>query len=408
MDIRGIEAFIAWKKTKENRKPSGLYQYKTELTRFQGYLNGLSKPRHIWDAGEHDIRNFLADVGKGGAQSRRTRFYAIRAYFKYLVERKARKDNPAADIPLAKAPRRNTERSDVPRDEVKRLLKSPDVYASGRDTRARDKAILHLLYSGLKKTECRSLLMSDVNLAKHRVEVSGRKIPLTLTPEATDALREYLSEIKVKEKFLFPGYKGHLGEKQIGTILAKYVDACNLRGLTAETLRRSFAVHAIERGVGFVELIDALGKIDRVWLQELVDIARPRMIAAATGLPPSRVYPTNSSYDFYVDAAAEISKAHTSVLIVDPYPSEDFFQRYVRKVAPGVKIRILTNGTPKSGFTALDPSVESVARLFAASHALEVRISTKTARPPYFYRWTRMGSGTIDKRRSQKKCDLRN
>ena len=81
MDVRGIDAFIAWKKTKENRKASGLYQYKTELTRFQGYLNGLSKPRDIWDAGEHDIRNFLADVGKGGAQSRRTRFYAIQGIF---------------------------------------------------------------------------------------------------------------------------------------------------------------------------------------------------------------------------------------------------------------------------------------------------------------------------------------
>jgi hypothetical protein len=41
----------------------------------------------------------------------------------------------------------------------------------------------------------------------------------------------------------------------------------------------------------------------------------------------------------------------------------------------GVTTRILTNGTKSSGFTALDPDVESLAKFFAKSHHLEVRIS---------------------------------
>ena len=101
------------------------------------------------------------------------------------------------------------------------------------------------------------------------------------------------------------------------------------------------------------------------------------MEAASVGLPASRVYPAKSGYDFYVDVAGEIGKAQATVFIVDAYLSREFFERYFHNMPTGVKTRLLTSGTKASKFTTLDPDVEKIARFFASTHALEVRLSTQ-------------------------------
>jgi integrase/recombinase XerD len=300
MDAREIDAFIAWIRTSKNRKPSTQERYKYELMRFERFLGNQKEPRKIWDATDTDIHRFLSEVGKDVAKTRETRWHAIMQYFKYLLEKDLIKENPAAAIAMAKAPRRSTSLSVLSRDEVTRLLSAPGGHVDKRDNPTRDKAILYALYSGLKMDECRTLLLRDVNLAKRQIGVDGRKLPLALTQEAADAIAAYLAvRPKKKEPALFLGREGFLSKRHIAAIVTKMARACHLdRRPSPETLRASFALHGIENRVGFVELIDALGKIDRPWLQQLVDIARPRMEAASVGLPASRVYPAKVATTF--------------------------------------------------------------------------------------------------------------
>lgn len=386
-----IDDFIAWKRNKDHIKPSTVVAYGAELERFQGFLELQDERRLIWLADRNDVSRFLSEFGMGNLpRSTITRSAPIKQYFSYLYEEGIRKDNPCAGLRLKKAPRRTATLFALARNDIKKLLASPEKHPREHNRAGylstRDKAILHVFYSGLKKAEALSLLARDVEIEKQRVRVSDRHV--ALTKAATDALRVYL-EVRPASanQALFPGRSRDsrktnipLSGHQIWKIVKDYVDLCGLdQRTTLETLRATYAVHAIEDRVGFVELIDTLGNFDDVWLRKLVDIARPQMEAALAAesveLSASRVYAAGSDYSFYRDVGNSIAKAQATVFIIDAYLSVEFFDLYVSKVPDGVTTRILSKGSRKSNGTALDPNVELLAKKLARSKSLELRIS---------------------------------
>jgi hypothetical protein len=80
------------------------------------------------------------------------------------------------------------------------------------------------------------------------------------------------------------------------------------------------------------------------------------------------VYEPGEEYDFYRDLSSLIQAAVQEVFIVDAYLDEQLFNLYVSKIPASAKVRILSN---KIGANA-----ETVARMYAKSRPLELRLST--------------------------------
>ena len=79
------------------------------------------------------------------------------------------------------------------------------------------------------------------------------------------------------------------------------------------------------------------------------------------------VYPPGDEYKFYRDLSTLVREAKNSIIIVDPYLSEDVFNLYVDKVPDTRGVLILSN--------TLSSNVMTVAEKYARSRPLELRSS---------------------------------
>jgi len=65
-----------------------------------------------------------------------------------------------------------------------------------------------------------------------------------------------------------------------------------------------------------------------------------------------KVYEKGQVYDVYKDIRDITTPAKSEVFLVDAYPDEDVLNLYLEKIAPGIKIRILTNEPAKTATRA--------------------------------------------------------
>ena len=268
-----------------------------ELEEFRDFLNRQEPTRAILDADKDDINLFLSHRGADNSPSqKRWTLAPIRGYFKYLQEEGIRPDNPTTGVRLPRLARRRDDRFILTRGEVKKLLDAPH----GR-LALRDKAIIRLFYAGLKRGEVNALSVRDVDLDRREVNIDGRHVPIT--QETAEAIGAYLKAHPIaKGRPLFLGRaKGPMGYRQLWQIVKTYADRCGLDEKTnVETLRATYAVHAMESGISYIELIDTLGTYNDDWLRDLTRIARDqvkiRQHNAELGSKPKRESPQDASF----------------------------------------------------------------------------------------------------------------
>jgi site-specific recombinase XerD len=220
-----IDDFIASKQTQGKFSAKTAAQYRSELERFRLFLNDRgATPRIICDATRIDIVHFLSLLLKTNLANRTQRKLAPpKAFFKFLRHVVYRRDDPTDSIPLPKAPRHGEALVVLTRDEVRKLLSAPDDTRGSHDKSLgpRDKAILHLYYSGLKKSEGLLLKAYDVEPDKRQVTVSGRAVPLKA--EAAEAVAEYLRlRPETKERALILNrFHKRMWERKVWAVVKK-------------------------------------------------------------------------------------------------------------------------------------------------------------------------------------------
>jgi hypothetical protein len=79
------------------------------------------------------------------------------------------------------------------------------------------------------------------------------------------------------------------------------------------------------------------------------------------------VYDPGDEYAFYRDLSSLVETATKDILIVDAYLDEQVFNLYVSKVPNGAAVRILS--------TKIGANVETVAKMYAKTRPLELRLS---------------------------------
>ena len=188
----------------------------------------------------------------------RRKYAALNEFYKFLVAEGYRPDNPAASVKLEEGPNRNKAEIVLTRGQVQRLLNSPHGIFE-----LRDKAILHLLYSGPKRAEIEKLRLGDVDLNNSRLVLGGRSV--FLSAAAASAVAAYIrNRPEVRSEALFVSKRsGEMKVRNVWARVKKYVEASGLdRAVDLETIRMSYAVHSIEDGAALPQLLESLGNVD--------------------------------------------------------------------------------------------------------------------------------------------------
>jgi len=193
---------------------------------------------------------------------------ALRSFLKYLAKRDIKSLSPEK-IELSKSVRKQV--SFLTSEEVERLF---EAVSSDETTALRDRAILELLFSGgLRVSELCNLDRDHINLKRREFMVRGKgqkDRPIFISPEASEALEQYLKTRSDKEKPLFISYSaknksdiGRLTPRSIQRLVNKYAKIAGItKHVSPHTLRHSFATDLLMNGADLRSVQAMLGHSD--------------------------------------------------------------------------------------------------------------------------------------------------
>ena len=205
---------------------------------------------------------------------------AIKTMYNYFYQKEMVESNPAARIPMPKAPEKEIIRLDI--DEVADLL---DQVESGEKltekqkafhekTKNRDLAMLSLLLgTGIRVSECVGLDIKDVdfgNMGVHVHRKGGKEAIVYFSDEVADALEIYFDERKTlaaqaghEEAFFLSLQKKRINVRSVENLVKKYAQTVTtLKKITPHKLRSTYGTN-LYRETGDIYLVaDVLGHND--------------------------------------------------------------------------------------------------------------------------------------------------
>lgn len=207
---------------------------------------------------------------------------------------------PAAN-PLAHFPKLKAKPRKLPvvltAEEVQSLLASPpkDIVLG-----LRDRALLVLLYgTGIRATECATLVEEDVDLASKTIRVTGkgghqRSIPLNAkVVESLQAYRQARGQVPPRNAFFRSRSGGAMSRGAVYERVRKHSQRARIsKRVSPHTLRHTFATHLVRAGVGLVTIRDLLGHRLITSTQIYLHVTAEDLRSAATSHPIARLAPT--------------------------------------------------------------------------------------------------------------------
>lgn len=261
-----LRQFLEYLEIERGSSLKTVSNYERYITRFFKF----AKIDSIADINEDNIREFRLYINRlpgrkkkyayqnsapDSTMKRNTQNYyliAIRQYLKYLTKR-GHKIMPADKIELAKT--RDRQIDFLTEDELKRILNSPD---NETEKDFRDKAILEMLFStGLRISELCSL-SRDIDIGKDEISIRGKgeKVRVVfISPDAKDALKNYLQKRKDLSGYLFMGGNIKNGKfesltpRTIQRMIKHYATKAGImKNVTPHVIRHSFATNLLSNG----------------------------------------------------------------------------------------------------------------------------------------------------------------
>ena len=236
--------------------PATIANYAADLQNFCSWCDDTMGGRTpLLDVATADVRRYchaLRQQGRSTSTVNR-RLQAVRKFYDFAMQAGLSPHNPAREV------ERVTDRSGaMPRvltaDEVNQLLQAID--GSNESLVRRDRAmVLLLLDTGIKVSELVALEMQDVELdvgsgyvwVGQDLESGGRC--LALGPEACAALRNCL-RLRAPAPGVDCVFVSRLGQalsaRTVQRLVSGYAQAAGLGGVSAQTLRYTFAHDALE------------------------------------------------------------------------------------------------------------------------------------------------------------------
>jgi integrase/recombinase XerC len=150
-------------------------------------------------------------------------------------------------------------------EETAKLIESAFARDEKDERGMRDRAILETFYStGLRISELVGLSIPDMDFISGTIKVMGKGKKERMVPIgdiAISAIRKYLDKRKKKSEALFLNKNGkRIGARGVRDIVGKYIKTAGIKeGVSAHTLRHSFATHLLNRGADLRTVQELLG-----------------------------------------------------------------------------------------------------------------------------------------------------
>jgi len=259
--------------------------YSRDLSRYLRFLQ-QQEIRSITDADTPFILKHLIALRNAGlgSRSRARHLVTLRGFYRFLVQEKVLKHDPARLVDLPKSGLRLPDVLSV--QEVNHLLKTPD---TKKPIGYRDAAMIELLYAaGLRVSELVNLKLQDVNMEAGFVRVLGKGSKERIVPigqYAKEKISHYVTVARplllknIISSYLFVARAGKPMTRQgFWKLLRNYgLKAGIKKKITPHSLRHSFASHLLEGGADLRSVQVMLGHVDISTTQIYTHVTRDHL-----------------------------------------------------------------------------------------------------------------------------------
>jgi tyrosine recombinase XerC len=273
---RFIEKFIRYLEIEKNYSSHTIINYRLDLDDFKKFLGESDIEKVDYLA----LRKYLAVLKERNLKTRTMarRLSSLRSFFKFLTREGYLKTNPILSLSSPK------QEKHLPlfltEEEVTRLIES----ALPKDERGlRDRAILETFYStGIRISELAGLNTQDIDFIAGIVKVMGKGKKERIVPIgdiAIATIRAYLEKRKKQADALFLNRSGRrITDRGIRDIVQKYLRIASIKqGVSAHTLRHSFATHLLNRGADLRSVQELLGHVNLATTQIYTHLTTDRL-----------------------------------------------------------------------------------------------------------------------------------
>jgi integrase/recombinase XerD len=253
------------------------------------YQNDLSQlTRFFRDQGVEDwkadrawVSAYARDLLDRGysASTRARKVAAVRSFYRYLCEQGVVAEDPTQDLGSAHVER--VAPTVLTRAQVDTLFAAAEEKASPEALR--DQSILRLLYStGIRITEALGIDLADVDQESLHVLLRSRnkESVVPIDEVCLSALERYVADSRPQlqtsrsGEALFLNHRGQrLTRQGFWLILKGYARAARLPEVTPQTLRHTFAAHALEGSVPLQRVRSMLGHASMSSTQRYAQLA---------------------------------------------------------------------------------------------------------------------------------------
>ena len=280
-----IDSFLNHVKAERALSPNTVEAYARDLSRFSAFVleDRIDSADSVTPSLVSSFIASLQTLGLG-ARSQARVLVSIRQFFRYMLEEKEIRSNPALRIEMPKPARRLPVYMTAA--EVELLLAAPK---GDTPESLRDSAILETLYStGLRASELCNLSLDGLNLEVGLVTVIGKGRKQRIVPMG-DAAREKIGawlrngrariSKSVRGNAVFIGRTGRtLSRVALWKIIKKHAKAAGIGAeISPHKLRHSFATHLLEHGADLRAVQMMLGHADISTTQIYTHVNRERL-----------------------------------------------------------------------------------------------------------------------------------
>lgn len=256
-----IDRFREYMLLELNRSKHTVEAYTRDITQFAEWIGGWN----METVTTADMRAWLSSLATSdSALTLRRKAQSLRAFFRWLLMQGIVSHNPAADLILAKAPKRLPEF--VKEQEMEQIIAGCD-YSDFKQHRAH--MVMLMLYStGIRQEELRTLTDNDIDFSLQEAKVTGKRAKQRVVPLPPQLLDEIAKWQKARDsqypslpspRPLIAGPNGAISKKSMYDIVRNTLSSSTATRKSPHILRHTFATTMLNDGASLDSVKEFLG-----------------------------------------------------------------------------------------------------------------------------------------------------